>query len=98
MSEWECGLCGAFTDMTVAEHGEPFHLPDEDCRAVRPFDATLNHDNHEYYDTDCTKCRAILEPEMEAARRAYAGSKPYDRELQEMADNDRELQRDEFHR
>jgi hypothetical protein len=41
---------------------------------------------------------AVLEPEMEAARRAYAGSKPYDAELQAEADNDRALMADEFHR
>ena len=35
MSAHECGSCGAVTDSDVAEPGDLYHDPDEDCRAVR---------------------------------------------------------------
>lgn len=34
-AEWECGSCGAFIDLTIADDGDLYHDPDEDCRAVR---------------------------------------------------------------
>lgn len=33
--EWECSNCGAIIDIVVADVGDPYHAPDEDCRAVR---------------------------------------------------------------
>lgn len=34
-AEYECGSCGAFIDRKIADSGDLYHDPDEDCRAVR---------------------------------------------------------------
>ena len=33
MTDYECGSCGAFTDLAIAEPGDDYHEPDADCRS-----------------------------------------------------------------